>query len=144
MAEFVDGPSVYLPPAALLHKVPSPLVMLDLPCQRSLGLTRDGRRVARDLGVRPSYEHHALHLVEGTLKGGPIRERAPPPTLAKKLGGCIIIPLGGCCIELLHRLLRRLSRKLALPRVISRPSRRRSLGRSRRARGGSRAMLVPA
>src|ERR671920_1041958 len=123
-AEFVDGPSVYLPPAALLHKVPSPLVMLDLPGQRGLGFARDGCRVARDLGVRPLDEHYALHLVEGALKGGPIRKPPLPPALAEKAGGRIVISLRGFRIERLHRLLRRLGRKHAPFRYVTRRSRR--------------------
>src|ERR671921_1530720 len=90
-AELYDIPAVYLPPAILLHKVPDPLVMLDLPCQRGLGLTCDGRRVARDLSVRPLDKHYALHLVEGALEGGPVRKRALQITLAEKLGGPVVI-----------------------------------------------------
>src|SRR5918995_5816635 len=56
-AELYDIPAVYLPPAIFLHKIPSPLVMLDLPCQRGLGLARDGRLGARDLSVRPLDKH---------------------------------------------------------------------------------------
>src|ERR671910_1138006 len=122
-AALYDIPAVYLPPTVLLHKVPGPLVMLDFPGQRSLGFTRDGRCVVRDLGVRPLYELHALHLVEGALEGGPIREPTLPPTLGEKLRGSIVIPLRGCRIELLHRLLRGLRRETALLRSCRRAGR---------------------
>src|SRR5215210_4910430 len=49
--EFYDVPAVYLPPSVLLHEVPGSLIVLDLPSKRGLGLTRDGRRVARDLSA---------------------------------------------------------------------------------------------
>src|SRR5918997_4642586 len=94
-AELYDIPAVYLPPAILPHKVPDPLVMLDLPCQRGLGLTCDGRRVARDLSVRPLDKHYALHLVEGALEGGPVRKRALQITLAEKLSGPVVISRRG-------------------------------------------------
>src|SRR5918912_1296495 len=85
-AELYDIPAVYLPPAVLRHKVPGPLVMLDLPGQRGPGLTGYGRRVVRDLSVRPHYKHDALHLIEGALEGGPIRKPLLPPALGEKLG----------------------------------------------------------
>src|SRR5215212_8926425 len=113
-AELHDIPAVYLPPAVLLHEVPGTLVVLDLPGQRGPGLARDGRGVVRDLSVRPLYKHDALHLVEGALEDGLVRKPLLPPTLGEKLGGSIVIPLRGCRIELLYRLLRRLSRKAVL------------------------------
>src|SRR5919112_1524853 len=133
-AELYDIPAVYLPPAILLHKVPSPLVMLDLPCQRGLSLARDSRRVARDLGVWPLDKHYPLHLVEGTLEGGSIRERALSIIVAEKPGGSIVIPLRGCLIVLLHRILRGLRREFSPPRVVLRG--RRPSRRSRRACAG--------
>src|SRR3712207_3033277 len=94
-AEWYDIPAVYLPPAILLHKVPSPLVLLDLPCQRGPGLTCNGCRVARDLSVRPLDKLHALHLVEDALEGAPVPKIFLPPILGEKLGGSIVIPLRG-------------------------------------------------
>src|SRR5215216_154192 len=133
-AELYDIPAVYLPPAILLHKVPSPLVMLDLPCQRGLGLARDSRRVARDLGVWPLDKHYPLHLVEGTLEGSSIRERALSIIVAEKPGGSILIPLRGGLIVLHHRVLRGLRREFSPPRVVLRG--RSPSGRSRRACAG--------
>src|SRR5215218_4056594 len=75
-AEFHDVPAVYLPPSVLLHEVPGPLVVLDLPGQRGLGLTRDGRFIARDLCARTLYKLHALDLIEGAFEDGPVRKRA--------------------------------------------------------------------
>src|SRR5919107_3436069 len=109
-AELYDIPAVYLPPAILLHKVPDPLVMLDLPCQRGLGLTCDGRCGARDLSVWPLDKHNLLHLVEGTFEGGLIRERALSIIVAEMPGGSIVIPLRGCPIELPPCILRGLLR----------------------------------
>src|SRR5829696_572664 len=132
-AELYDIPAVYLPPPILLHKIPSPLVMLDLLCQRGLGLARDGRCGARDLSVWPLDKHNPLHLVEGTFEGGLIRERALSIIVAEKPGGSIVIPLRGCPIELLHFILRGLRREFSVPRVVLR--RRRPSRRSRRAGG---------
>src|SRR5215210_622846 len=123
-AELYDIPAVYLPPAILLHKIPSPLVMLDLPCQRGLGLARDGRSVARDLSVRPLDKHYPLRRVEGTLEGGLIRERALSIILAEKPGGLVVFSRRGRRVEIVHCLLCGLRRKPALPRS------------SRRARAG--------
>src|SRR5215216_4792622 len=133
-AELYDIPAAYLPPAIFLHKVPSPLVMLDLPCQRGLGLARDSRRVARDLGIWPLDKHYPLHLVEGTLEGGSIRERALSIIVAEKPGGSIVIPLRGGLIVLHHRILRGLRREFSGPRVVLRG--RRPSRRSRRACAG--------
>src|SRR5215212_1454430 len=119
-AELYYIPAVYLPPAILLHKIPSTLVVLYLPTKLGSGLARDGHLITRDLGVRSFYKHHAFHLVEGAMKGVPIREPFLPPTLGEKLGGCIIIPLRGSRIERLHRLLRSLGRKLTLRRDLLR------------------------
>src|SRR5215210_257633 len=138
-AECDDVPTVDLPPPVLLHKVPGTLVVLDLSGKRGLGLARDGRRVARDLGVRPLYEHHALHLVESAVKGGLIREPFLSPTLGGKLVRCKVISPGGSRIERLHRLLRRLGRKLALFRDVLRWGGHR-LPRTGR---GRRALLLP-
>src|SRR5919106_2591289 len=123
-AELYDIPAVDLPPPILLHEIPSPLVMLDLPCQRGLGLARDGRRVARDISVRPLDKHHPLHPVEGTLEGGLIRERALSIILAEKPGGLVVFSRRGRRVEIAHCLLCGLRRKPALPRS------------SRRARAG--------
>src|SRR5215204_2485812 len=133
-AELHDIPAIYLPPSILVHKIPSPLVMLDLPCQRGLCLARDSRRVARDLSVWSLDKHYPLHLAEGTLEGGSIRERALSIIVAEKPGGSIVIPLRGCRIELLHRILRGLRREFSLPRVVLRG--RRASRRSRRACAG--------
>src|ERR687898_1323451 len=125
-AELYDIPAVYLPPAILLHKIPSPLVMLDLPCQRGLSLARDGRLGARDLSVRPLDKHHLLHLVEGTLEGGLIRERALSIIFAEKPGGLVVFSRRGRRVEIAHCLLCALRREPALPRSSRRAGRGRS------------------
>src|ERR671921_675403 len=139
-AEVVDVPAVYLPPSVLLHEVPGPLVVLYLPGQRGLGLTRDGRCIARYFGARPLYKLHALDLIEGTLEDGPVRERALPILLGEKWGGPIIPPLRGRRVKLLHRMLRSLRRKSALLLGVLTPCRSRS--RRRRARRGGRARCL--
>src|SRR5215212_3311352 len=134
-AQFHDVPAVYLPPVVLLHEVPGSLVVLDLFCQRGPGLAYNGRRVARDLGVRPLYEDHALHLIERALEGSPVRERAPPPLLAQEFGGSIVISIGGHRVKRPHRVFRGPRRELAPFRYFPRRSLRGStLGRGRRAR----------
>src|SRR5215213_4057293 len=138
-AQCGDIPAVDLPPVVLLHEVPGPLVVLNLPGKRGPGLARYGRRVARDLGVRSFYEYYALHLVEGAMKGGLIREPFLPPTLGERPGSCVVITLGGSRVECLHRLLRRLGRELALFRDIRRWGGRR-LSRTGR---GRRGLLLP-
>src|ERR687898_103231 len=125
-AELYDIPAVYLPPAILLHKIPSPLVMLDLPCQRGLSLARDGRLGARDLSVRPLDKHHLLHLVEGTLEGGLIRERALSIIFAEKPGGLVVFSRRGRRVEIAHCLLCALRREPALLRSSRRAGRGRS------------------
>src|SRR5215210_4336016 len=104
-AELYDIPAVYLPPSILLHKIPSPLVMLDLPCQRGLGLARDDRLVTRDLSVRPLDKRYPIHLAEGTLEGGPIRERVLSIILAEKPGGLVVFSRRGRRVEIAHCLL---------------------------------------
>src|SRR5215212_1299680 len=146
-AEAVDSPPVYLPPAVLLHEPPGSFVLLDLVGERGLGATCDGRRIAEDLGGRPLDELYALHLVERTREGGPVRERTLPPTLAEKLGSPVVIPRGGRRVELLYRplgsfCLRRSTTRLALiaPSLV-----RRSLCGGRLRRGllaGACCLLV--
>src|SRR5215211_1302083 len=140
-AELYYIPAVYLPPAVLLHKVPGPLVVLDLPGKCGSGFAGDGRRVIRDLSVGPHYELHALHLVECTLEGGPVRKPLLPPTLGEKPGGSVVLPLRGCRIELLHRPLCRLSRE-AVVRLRGR-SRRRLRGRRLLCTGRRSRTLLP-
>src|SRR5215210_7689232 len=75
------------------------------------------------------------------MKGGLIREPFLSPTLGEKLGGCVVISLGGSRIERLHRLLRRLGRKLALFRDILRWS---GCRLPRAGRGPRALLLTPA
>src|SRR5919112_690707 len=136
-AQWDNVPAVYLPPTTLPHEVPGSLVVLRSTFEHGAGLARDGGLVARDTGVRPLDEVHALHLVESALEHTLVRKRALPPIFAQEPGGIVVIPIRGHRVKRLHRIFRGRRREDALFRHVPRGCRgSRTLGRWRRPRAG--------